>query len=140
VWEYVHKDPDALDFAPWTTKNQEKFLQPPDDMKVMKRNWAMIIQAKSPDEFLKRVLELDPYTAAICHMRLLDFIKYKYKSTVERFQSHFGPDAFPWVTEEIKQWVQEEFPKQGCGPKALILWGPTRMGKMQWAWSLGKHH
>ena len=140
MWEYVHKDPDALDFAPWTIKNQENSLQPPDDMKVMKRDWAIIIQAKSPDEFLERVLELDPYTAAICHLRLLDFIKYKYKSTVERFQSPFGPDAFPWVTEEMKQWVQEEFPKRGCGPKALILWGPTRTGKTQWARSLGKHH
>ena len=80
-------------------------------MEMMKRNWAVIIQAKSPDEFLKRVLKLDPYMAAICHRRLLDFIKHKYKLTVERFQSDFGPDAFPWVTEEMKQWVQEEFPK-----------------------------
>jgi hypothetical protein len=72
-------------------------------------------------------MKLDPYMAANNHRRLLDFIKYKYKSMVERFKSNFIPDDFPGVTEEMKQWVQEEFPKQGCGPKALILWGLNRI-------------
>ncbi|KAF8238220.1 hypothetical protein L208DRAFT_1375269 [Tricholoma matsutake] len=40
---------------------------------------------------------------------------------------------------EMKQWVEEEFPKRGDRPKALILWGPTWMGKMEWARSLWNH-
>jgi hypothetical protein len=104
-------------------------------------NWAWIVQAKSPDELLERALELDPYKAATKHRGLQEVNKYKFKPTVERFESVFGPDAFPGVTEKMKQWVQEEFPKREYSrPKALILWGPTRTGKTQWAQSLGKHH
>ena len=93
MWEYVHKDPDAPHFGPWVTKEQE-LPQAPDDLGTKKGNWAWIVQAESPDEFLERALELDPYTAANNHGRLQDFIKHKFKPAAESFESGCIPRSY----------------------------------------------
>jgi hypothetical protein len=119
-------------------KGQE-IKEKPDDLGTKKGNWSWIVDADSPEELLERALELDPFTAANNHGRLQEFINYKFKPAVETFQSDYRPANFPGVTPTMEAWVRDELPKKGHRPKALILWGPTRTGKTQWARSLGHH-
>ena len=133
----MHKDPEAPHYGPWQQKEQELSAQP-DDLGTKKGNWAWIVQAESGEELLERALELDPYTAANNHGRLQEFIRHKFKPVTQQFESEYGPDAFPGVTAEMQRWVDEVLRgPRGDRPKALILWGPTRTGKTQWARSLG---
>lgn len=50
------------------------------------------------------------------------------------------PADFPNATEAMREWVQTyldpEVPVER--PKALVLWGPTRLGKTEWARCLGE--
>ena len=138
VWDYVHKDPDAPHFGPWQTKEQE-IKKKPSDLGTKKGNWAWIVDAESPEEFMERALEHDPYTAANNYGRLQEFINYKFKPAATTYQTEYGPAEFPGVTPEMEAWVRNELHKRGHRPKALILWGPSRTGKTQWARSLGHH-
>lgn len=45
---------------------------------------------------------------------------------------------FVRVPAEMTDWVTNEMTKP-VRPKALVVWGPTRTGKTQWARSLGQH-
>lgn len=60
----------------------------------------------------------------------------KFKPNLE-FVSPYKPESFV-ITDEMKKWVDEEMPKTERA-KCLILVGATRLGKTQWARSLGKH-
>jgi hypothetical protein len=100
--------------------------------------WAHIAEGATPDEVMERAIKGDPYMVANNHQELQSFIKYKFPAQMEECVSKYGTDGFPCVTTDMKRWVEEEFPKGGRRPKALILFGPTRMGKTEWARSLGK--
>lgn len=110
-----------------------QLLPKPDNQSSHDQKWGYITQATSPEEFQHRALELDAHTAAKNHRGLQNFINYKFKPTTEKITSKYAADAFPGTTAEMKQWVEveQEFPKGGKRPKALILWGPNRTGKTE---------
>ncbi|KAG0184249.1 hypothetical protein DFQ28_011515, partial [Apophysomyces sp. BC1034] len=51
------------------------------------------------------------------------------------------PDEQPFIniTPEMQNWVNRYIHNTVQRPKSLVLIGPTRLGKTQWARSLGKH-
>jgi len=45
---------------------------------------------------------------------------------------------FIHVSQQMRDWVEHELPKSDR-PKILVIWGPSRTGKTNWARSLGHY-
>lgn len=110
----------------------------PDDLECEQRIWAHIAEGATREDVMERAIKGDPYMVVNNLRELQRFIESKFPAQKEEFVSKYGADGFPCVTTEMKLWVEEEFPKRSGRPKALILFGPTRTGKTEWARSLGK--
>jgi hypothetical protein len=110
----------------------------PDDLEFEESIWAHIAEGATPEEVMERAIQGDPYMVVMNLQELQRFIEHKFPVQKKEFVSQYGVEGFPCVTTEMKRWVEEEFPKRGGRPKALILFGPTRTGKTEWARSLGQ--
>ena len=91
------------------------------------------LRTQAPPERFTLLYQGDPFIFTAAEMT-----QWRPQAPPKPFTSQYSPESFKFTTAEMKQWVEEELPKRWNRPKTLILWGPSRTGKTEWARSLGK--
>lgn len=99
-----------------------------------KRDWSDILDSATRDAFLDAVKTSKPRDYILCYDKIVSFAsthfaeKHEYANTYDHF----------CAPSECTEWLDTEF-KSRDRPKTLMICGPSRIGKTQWARSLGKH-
>ncbi|KAG1761536.1 hypothetical protein EV702DRAFT_984711, partial [Suillus placidus] len=129
-WSYIHKEDGAELMGAWEGPDE---VTVDADIKKKDDRWAHILEASSAEEFMERARTLAPYDYTINHDRVC---KYRDKFFPEP-KAIYTPDSidFPHVTAEMEDWLENQFTKRDR-PKCLVLFGPSRTGKTQWARAL----
>lgn len=95
--------------------------------------------ASSSEEFIKMVSDVDPSGVAKSYISIKKYADSLFP--VDKFKPYQPPEWCnkSWILPiSIQQWLSQEFTKKDR-PKCLVLVGPSRLGKTQWARSLGRH-
>lgn len=94
------------------------------------------MEATNREEFFSKVKQVDPKNYVLHHKDLEYFADKHYAKPQEVYSpSHTD---FIRVPQQMKDWVLQEMPNKDR-PKTLVVWGPSRTGKTNWARSLGNH-
>ncbi|AGU67649.1 replication associated protein [Faeces associated gemycircularvirus 11] len=101
--------------------------------------WTEIVSAESAGQFLQLARELAPKEYGLNYDRLVSYCRAHYDKPAEYVPRHVD---FV-VPSELDDWVNVNVsnaaPEQPERPRALCLIGRSRLGKTEWARSLGKH-
>jgi len=129
-WHYMHKEDGAVLMGPWDGPDD---VTVDTDLKKKDDRWGHIIDAKNAEEFMERARALGPYDYVINHDKLRSYAEKHWPEA----KPLYTPDttAFTRVLPVMERWLDEEFTKKER-PKTLVLWGPSRTGKTQWARAL----
>lgn len=117
--EYVSKYGDTLEYGELPRK---------------KRSWSTVLSASSKEEALQFASECSARDFIIFNDRIEAFISKKFKPEVPEYTPEFTNFNVP---PELVEWTSQL--EVGTRPKSLILYGGSRLGKTEWARSLGKH-
>src|SRR5882762_6650815 len=106
-------------------------------LKNRTQKFSHILGAGSIEEYWHRLRELAPYEYVMNHERL----EYYGNKTWAAERVAYTPlfTDFVRVPEEMRKWTEEEMVKP-LRPKTLVVWGPSRTGKTEWARSLSSNH
>jgi hypothetical protein len=85
---------------------------------------------------MSAIAELSPRDYVLQHEKLEYFAAKHFKKEVPAYTPTFQEFNVP---QEILSWLQDEFSSDKKRKKSLILIGPSKIGKTQWARSLGRH-
>lgn len=102
-------------------------------------SWADILETtKTKDQFLQAVRETFPRNYVLDFDRLVYFAETHFSTKTSCYTTTY--DGFD-VPEELANYRLYNLtgPLYPERPKALVLWGPSRLGKTCWARSLGTH-
>lgn len=103
---------------------------------VNKKKWDSLLECKTKSEFFETAASVSARDYVLNHERLEYFANKKFKVEHVREEYPLVPFIIP---QELTDWVTNEFNGTHRRRKSLVLWGPSRMGKTEWARSLGKH-
>ncbi|DBA06670.1 TPA_asm: Rep [Welwitschia mirabilis associated geminivirus A] len=96
--------------------------------------WESIItSSNSATEFLELTLQMQPFHAANNWERLKAFAADRWPKPPQQYEAKFH--TFGNLPEPLQRWL-----RQSTRPKSLILEGPSRTGKTEWARSIGRHN
>ncbi|EDR01461.1 uncharacterized protein LACBIDRAFT_333195 [Laccaria bicolor S238N-H82] len=132
AWDYIHKDPLSERFGPWSGP-VDVVAQ---GLTSSRAGWAYILDAETAGDFTMRCTALDPKAYANNFSNLRIYMAHRYEKVQPRYISNYS--HFPHLPQVVTDWVNYEMKKHER-PKALIIWGPSRTGKTEWARSLGPH-
>ena len=122
--EYVKKDGDFI-----TNIEEEK----------KKRKYNQIIkECSKKKEFMEAVLEEHPRDYVINLEKVEYFANKHFKKETPQYQSKYTAEDFEVSCPHMKMWA-DQIGRNLDRPFTLILCGPSRTGKTQWARSLGPH-
>lgn len=93
----------------------------------------IIATSSNKKEFLDAVLESQSYKYGSSFPSYVKCAEYYFQSPPEQYVPDYSSFVIP---NELVEW-KSEFQK--VRPKSLVLYGPSRVGKTQWARSLGRH-
>jgi len=98
--------------------------------------WPDVLNAETQTEFFERVRQFFPRDYCLSLQRL-EYTAAKLYPTIEEYESEytFLDDHLP---QELIDW-RDNGRITGSRPQSLILCGPSRTGKTEWARSLGRH-
>lgn len=100
-----------------------------------KRTWSEALSADTEETFHDLVKEISPRDYIIFNDRIQAFAKVRYEKPAVPYSSEFTD--FTNVPTELTEWFTQS--KVGPRPLSLILHGRSRLGKTEWARSLGRH-
>lgn len=106
-------------------------------MKTAKTGWADILEAsKDKQSFLSAVAVAYPRDYVLNLERLEYFSKHKFEN-----QINYEPQytTFKDVPSKLTDWARDSINSATDRPKSLFLVGHSRLGKTEWARSLGCH-
>lgn len=98
-----------------------------------KRKWAEVAECATKEEFFQTIKEVSYRDFVLGYDKIQYFANEFYSKQevyVPRY-TEFQPTA------NMVRWVNQRLLEER--PKSLILCGPSRLGKTQWARSLGRH-
>lgn len=98
----------------------------------------IIAASDSKEAFMQAVAEHHSRDYVINHERLEYFANKRFKPTAPSYEPRYT--NFPNVPDELTDWWRGNFlrPRRDR-PQSLVLVGPSRLGKTEWARSLGAH-
>jgi len=99
---------------------------------------GIVESSSSKDEFLSKLYEWNAEKLALNLERFEYFANWKFKAQITPFKSNFTPESFSW-TPKLQLWYGLNITLRPERPNSLILVGPSRTGKTQWARSLSTH-
>ncbi|AIF34812.1 replication-associated protein [Sewage-associated circular DNA virus-4] len=120
------------------TKKDGDFIEAGDSPIVDTANtWSTAMDtATTIKEFMDTVKESNPRDYILQHERLEYFAAKHFKKDTEVYKPNFEEFILP---HEVEAWLNEEFNSDKLRKKSLILIGPSKLGKTEWARSLGPH-
>ena len=89
------------------------------------------------EEFMKAAKKEMPRDYVLNHEKLEYFCNKNYRAEREVYQPRYVD--FPRVAGAMLSWRDQYIGQDVDRPKTLILCGPSRTGKTEWARSLGRH-
>lgn len=123
---YCQKGGDFIESGEWVDTGKQK-----------KRSYAEIIDAaSSKEEFLKGVAENHSRDFVINYERLEYFADKRFKPVASGYTPRYTEFTLP---DSLQQWYNDNFVARPDRPKSLVLIGRSRLGKTEWARSLGPH-
>ena len=124
TYKYCGKDNVTLDFGP-----------APEVATTKRKRLDGIFECATKQEFLDNFKLDHPRDYIVMHDSVIAFANKLFKPEVPSFST---PDHYTWnVPQILIDWAaQRHIPDR---PKSLILHGPSRTGKTQWARSIGPH-
>lgn len=125
--DYIGKDGETLGENPGTNATSRST-----------RLQALLVQHVPHEEFMHRYSEIDPFSYINNYDRIRSFSLHHSSSRtcteINRDRSLFKE------TPQMTAWVNANLFPQPERPKSLVLIGTTRLGKTEWARSLGTHN
>nr|QTE03384.1 MAG: replication-associated protein [Lorikeet CRESS-DNA-virus sp.] len=121
--EYVKKDGDFVEHGVTPDKKQA---------------WLEVFQAVDKRDFWTKMVDLSPRDVVMNHEKLEYFANKKFcgenrtRVAPVDLQEFILPDA-------LSTWLRDEFNGTHRRRKSLVLYGASRLGKTEWARSLGHH-
>ena len=112
-------------------------------MKKTKRSdnpWPEAMDATTKDEFIKRAAATNPRDTILHFPALLSYAESRYRDDPDDAYKSCEMICYCERYPALSEWVQTYLrnPYEGP-PKALVLYGDSRLGKTLWARSLGPH-
>ena len=100
-----------------------------------------MLAANTETEFLERGRDIAPRDFVLCHDEMSSMAASVEAMWRSRGELAYVPAfvSFPHLPATVSEWVAEEMIKPDY-PKSLVLVGPSRIGKTEWARSLGRHN
>lgn len=103
-----------------------------------KRNWSEITNCTCVNDFYEKVQEISPRDYVLNLEKLEYFVDKKLKNKKVNYVSPYDENS--WIVPEpLGEWCLNELLGDHDRKKTLVLIGPTRLGKTEFARSLGKH-
>lgn len=99
---------------------------------------TLLNESTNYEDFIRGYETIDPHGYINNYDRIRSFGTQRYQSG--SLIGHTRERQEFKTTPEIEQWVRENLFPQPERPKCLVLIGRTRLGKTEWARSLGTHH
>lgn len=96
----------------------------------------LINQSENQESFLQAVEKYYPRDMVMNYDRIKAFAEFKFKKVLKPYVSNYTEFEVPGV---MKSWVDCQLLGRPERPKTLVLIGDSRLGKTQWARSLGRH-
>jgi hypothetical protein len=132
TWHYITKESEG-----WA---EGCFSEPPLEpgtAPTKENPWAAILQTSTTtEELLSKVASHDPKTYILYRDRIETNGREHFKeSATPIYVPRYGQFTIP---QQLQQYLDGEFIRPDR-PKTLVLVGPTRLGKTEWARSLGIH-
>nr|UBJ26199.1 replication-associated protein [Red panda feces-associated genomovirus] len=125
--DYIGKGGDTLGTSPVTTTPSRSA-----------QLTCLLIQHVPHEEFMQRYSEIDPFSYINNYDRIRSF-SIHHSSSGECTEINRDRSSFK-ETPLMSQWVMANLFPQPERPKSLVLIGGTRLGKTEWARSLGTHN
>ena len=108
------------------------------DIGYKKRTYGDFLRENdTKEDFMKAAKKEMPRDYVLNHEKLEYFCNTYYRQEREVYQPRYL--EFPRVAGVMLSWRDEYIGRDVDRPKTLILCGPSRTGKTEWARSLGRH-
>lgn len=102
-----------------------------------KKDWSSVMsEADSYEKFMELCQLHYPRDYVLNHERLEYFGKKHFAAKAVPYVSPFTEFILPF---EVQEWLDNEFNSEKRRKKSLVLIGPSKLGKTEWARSLGEH-
>lgn len=98
--------------------------------------WARARDASSAAEAVALIKEEAPRDYWLSSARIEDTAQRLFKKARIEYVPRWT--EFPFLPEDCLHWAEHQLPNKDRA-LCLVMWGPTRLGKTEWARSLGKH-
>lgn len=98
-----------------------------------------LFQAPSKEDMVARIRQHAPFEWFNNRSNIRTALDEDFPNEKPAYQSKYTKEDFPNLPRCMKDWA-EQYIEGECGPrpKTLVVWGPSRTGKTQWARSLGE--
>jgi len=106
--------------------------------KLKQGTWKDVLDCKTREDYLLTIKDNFPREFANNLEKLMFTADYLFKKDTPEYVSN--PDYKFVLPLSITNWLQDEFNGTHDRPKSLVLVGPSRTGKTEWARSLGTHN
>jgi hypothetical protein len=121
---YCRKEGDVAERGDWSSEE--------------KPGWSELLhEATSIESFLSLVKTNYPRDYVLNHEKLLFFAKNQYRTILPDYVSN--PSYVFTIPDSLTEWVSQHLRGGAERPKSLWLCGGSRLGKTEWARSLGVH-
>lgn len=135
-YESARKPKDVIEYC----KKDGQFiasLKP--EKRTLQKIFAEATEAPTAEEFMSILMRDAPRDMVLGLEKVEYFCSKRYKRNVQPYSGR-GIEDFNNVPTILTEWWQQNVMNpQPERPKSLILYGPTRLGKTEWARALGKH-
>lgn len=131
AWNYL-SDPDKVGRI--STISHPNFRSP--DSGASRSKWSDVIESSSADEFFDKVKSVAPRDYCL-NLQRLEYTAAKLFPAKIEYESEFVFNDLH-LPQDLIQW-RDVARFDGTRPMSLILCGPSRTGKTEWARSLGPH-
>lgn len=108
------------------------------DVPTQKRTWHDAVRASTQVEADEIIREIAPRDYILQRDRIESYYRFKYQRQVSDYTPEFPLESFD-ITRypKLTEWLNQR--QSGRRPKSLILSGPSRLGKTEWARAIGRH-
>ncbi|KAJ1386757.1 hypothetical protein SESBI_40558 [Sesbania bispinosa] len=141
VKAYIEKDGDFVDYGEFQIDGRSSRGVKQDLADV----YAEALNSSSKTQALQIIKEKDPKTFFVQYHNISANADKIFAPPPQPYVSFFSSSSFK-LPEQLRLWLESELNLDGASaarpirPKSIIVEGHSRMGKTQWARSLGRHN